>query len=393
MRILHVIASVAPRYGGPSAALPALCRAVMDRGHHVEVFTTDIDGPGRLPLPTSRPIRWHGVPTTVYRVRIRTYALAPALGLALRRVRDFDVVHVHSLYRFHTLAAALWCRRWGVPYVLRPHGSLDPYHRAVRRARKAISELLVERRALAGAAAVHCTSQAEAEAVTAFGARAPVVVLPLPVDVAAYARPADATNLLRRCPALRGRRLVTFLGRVTPKKGVDILVDAFARLAPQFPDVMLAIAGPDDGHLAVVRACVQAHGLGDRVSFLGLVTGEDKVALLQASTVLALPSLDESFALSVAEALAAGTPVVVSPGVALHREVAAAEAGLVAPRTPEGVADALARLLAEPERAARYGANGRTLATQVFAPERVGERLEALYRMAQGAAARRPRHR
>jgi glycosyltransferase involved in cell wall biosynthesis len=390
MRILHVIGGVAPRYGGPSAALPALCRAVMDRGHSVEVFTTDINGPGRLPVPIGRPISWQGVPTTVYRVRRpRAYALAPALGLALRRVREFDVVHVHSLYRFHLLAAALWCGRWGVPYVVRPHGSLNPYHRAVHRARKAVSELFVERRALNHAAAVHCTSQAEAEAVRAFGVRAPVVVVPLPVDVAAYARPADSTNLLRRCPPLRGRRLVTFLGRVTPKKGVDVLVDAFARIAPRFPDVVLAIAGPDDGHLAAVRARVRAHGLGDRVALLGLVTGEDKVALLQAATVLALPSLDENFALSVVEALAAGTPVVVSPGVALHREIAAAEAGLVAPRSPEGVARALETLLAEPHLAARRGANGQALAVRRFAPERVGERLEALYRAAQTARAKR----
>lgn len=391
MRILHVIGGVAPRYGGPSAALPALCRAVMDRGHHVEVLTTDIDGPARLPVPTGRPIPWQGVPTTVYRVqRPRAYALAPALGLALRRVREFDVVHVHSLYLFHTLAAALWCRRWGVPYVLRPHGSLSPYHRAVHGVRKTVYELLVERRTLGQAAAVHCTSQAEAEAVRAFGVRAPVVVVPLPVDVATYARPVDPTGLLRRCPpACRGRRLVTFLGRVTPKKGVDVLVDAFARFAPRFPDVVLVIAGPDDGHLAAVRARVQTHGLGERVCLLGLVTGEDKVALLQASTVLVLPSLDENFALSVAEALAAGTPVVVSPGVALHREIAAAESGLVAPRSPEGVARALTRLLAEPHLAVRCGANGRALAARLFAPERVGEQLEALYRSVRRTTGRR----
>lgn len=378
MRILHVIGGVAPRYGGPSAALPALCRAVMDRGHHVEVFTTDIDGPGRLPLPTGRPMVWQGVPTTVFPVRRpRAYAPAPALGLALRRVQAFDVVHIHSLYRFHTLAAAFWCRRRGVPYVLRPHGSLNPYHRATRRTLKAVYELLVERRNLDHAAAVHCTSQAEADAVKSLGMRAPVVVVPLPVEVARYARPAAPARSLTPPGA---RRLVTFLGRIAPKKGVDVLVDAFARIAPTFPDVALAIAGPDGGHLPEVVARVQVHSLVERVHILGHVAGEEKVTLLQASTVLALPSLDENFALSVAEALAAGTPVVVSPGVALHREIAAAGAGLVAPRTAEGVARALDRLLARPELAARCGTNGRALAVRLFAPERVGEQLEALYR-------------
>jgi glycosyltransferase involved in cell wall biosynthesis len=385
MRILHVIGGVAPRYGGPSAALPALCRAVMDRGHHVEVFTTDIDGPGRLPLPTGRPILWHGVSTTVFPVRRpRAYALAPALGLALRRVDEFDVVHIHSLYRFHTLAATFWCRRRGVPYVLRPHGSLNPYHRATRRTQKAVYELLVERRNLDRAAAIHCTSQAEADAVMALGVRAPVAVVPLPVEVSRYAwRTGPHLQARSGGPALHGRRLVTFLGRITPKKGADVLVDALARIAPDFPDVVLAIAGPDGGHLGEVLARVQAHGLTERVHVLGLVTGDEKVALLQASTVVALPSLDENFALSVAEALAAGTPVVVSPGVALHREIAAAGAGLVAPRAAESVARALARLLSEPALAARCSANGRALAARLFAPEQVGEQLEALYRAVQ----------
>jgi glycosyltransferase involved in cell wall biosynthesis len=383
MRILHVIGGVAPRYGGPSAALPALCRAVMDRGHHVEILTTDIDGPGRLPVPTGRPILWQGVVTTFFPVRRpRAYALAPTLGLALRRVREFDVAHIHSLYRFHTLAAALWCRRWRVPYIVRPHGSLNPAHRAVRRVPKAVYELLVERPNLNRAAAIHCTSQAEADAVMALAVRAPVAVVPLPVDVSAYAPRVDPAALLRRDPALRGRRLIGFLGRIAAKKGVDVLVDAFARVAPAFPDVTLAIAGPDGGHLATVRARVQAHGLAERVRFLGLITGEAKVALLQTATLLALPSLDENFALAVAEALAAGTPVVVSPGVALHQEIAAAEAGLVAPRSAAGVAQALTRMLSEPALAARLGANGRALAERRFAPQRVGERLEALYRAA-----------
>ncbi len=404
MRILHVIGSVAPRYGGPSAALPALCRAVMDRGHHVEVFTTDIDGPGRLPAPTGRPVRWRGVSTTFFPVRHpRGYVFAPGLGLALRRVREFDVVHIHSLYLFHTLAAALWCQRWRVPYVIRPHGSLNPYHRAAHRGRKAVYELLIERHNLNGAAAVHCTSEAEAEAVMALGVRAAVAVVPLPVDTARCAHPhpprsarhplplageggpaqPDRVRAPRRYPMLAGRRPVTFLGRITPKKGLDVLVAAFARIAPAFPDALLVIAGPDDhGHGATVRAQVAALGLDARTLFTGLLTGDDKVALLQASAALVLPSLDENFGLAVAEALAAGTPVVVSPGVAIHREIAAAGAGLVAPRTPDSVAGALGRLLAEPAFAARCGANGRALAERWLAPQRVGERLEALYRAA-----------
>jgi len=390
MRILHVIPSLAPRYGGPSAVTPEMCRALGDRGHNVEILTTDRDGPGRMPVQTGRPVEWRRVTTTFYRQHPpRQYASSLGLGTALRRrVPDFDVVHIHGLYLFPTAAAGHYCRRFNVPYLIRPHGTLDAYQRSRHRSRKAVYGALAERRNLDCAMGLHYTSAAERDQALSLGLHAPAFVVPLGVDVAGLDRPVNAEQLLRRWPPLTGQRLVTFLGRLADKKRVDLLLDAFNRIASSFPDIHLVIAGPDDDGLGpTLFARTKALGLHPRVSFLGLITGDLKTALLRRSHVFVLPSEDENFAVSAVEAMAVGVPVVVTPGVALHDQVTAADAGIVVPVAVDPLAQALHRLVENERLASSMGANARALARATFSWRRIAEELEQMY----GEAIRRRR--
>ncbi len=389
MKILHVIATVAPRYGGPSAALPVMCKALAARGHHVEVFTTNVDGPGTLPVPLGVPVTNDGFSTTYYpALWPRLYGTSPQLAGALHsRVREFDVVHIHSLYLFHTAVAAFCCRRRGVPYVIRPHGTLDAYHRARHHVRKALYEWLIERRNLDRAAGIHYTSLAEQQQAEAYGVTAPGFVVPLGVDVDAFRRRVDPEVLFARHPELRNRRLVTFVGRLAAKKGVDILIDAFALLVDQ-PDVHLVIAGSDDEGLGGrLAGQVRRLGLRSRVTFTGFVGGEAKMVLLQRSSVFVLPSADESFAVSVVEAMAAGVPVVVTEGVAIHGEIASAEAGSVVQRTSDALAAGIRGLLSDRTAAGVMGSNGRALTSKAYSWQSVADNLEDMYGQAMYACA------
>jgi glycosyltransferase involved in cell wall biosynthesis len=374
MRILHVIASLAPRYGGPSKVLPEMCTALAARGHDVEVFTTNIDGPSTLPVPVGVPQALGGATVTYFGAHWpRSYKSSLGLARALHdRVDSFDVVHIHSLYLFHTAAAALCARRCRVPYVIRPHGTLDPYHRARHRGRKAVQELLIERRNLDRAAAIHCTSLAEKAAIEPLRFRAPCLVVPLGVDVAEV-EPAAGAEAVETA-------LVTFLGRLTPKKGLDILLDAFAQVGSSRPDAHLTIAGPDDEGLGRrLHERARRLGLQSRVSLPGAVTGRAKDDLLRRSSVVVLPSKDENFGVSVVEAMAVGVPVVITNGVAIHHEVAEAGAGLVVSRTPASVASAVLRLLDDPAWRRRLGERGRRLVQTTFAWPGIAARLEEMY--------------
>jgi glycosyltransferase involved in cell wall biosynthesis len=382
MRILHVIGSLAPRYGGPSTVAPAMCRALAARGHHVELATTDMDGSGAGRDPADRATTLAGVPVTYRRVHWpRSYAASLGLGRWLRRhVERFDVVHIHSLYQFHTWYAARCCRRADVPYVVRPHGALDPYHLGQRRWRKALCTWLVEGRALDAAAGMHYTSIAEHQHAVGHRGRLPRgFVVPLGVELAP---PGQWDELLRRHPELAGRTLVTFLGRLTPKKRLDLLVDAFAAVAGADQRAHLVVAGPDDGVGPALRARIAALGLQARVSMLGLLTGPPKSALLRQSRVVALPSEDESFGVAVAEAMHAGTAVVVTDGVAIHREVAAARAGLVVAPLAEPLAEALLGFVRDEQTAAEAGRNGQALARSRWTWRQVAADLERMYQAA-----------
>jgi glycosyltransferase involved in cell wall biosynthesis len=314
------------------------------------------------------------------------------MAIMLRnRITEFDVLHVHSLYLFHTLIAGALCRRNSVPYIVRPHGTLDPYHRSIHRWRKAVYGTLFERRNLYGASAIHYTSVRERAFAEEAGVRTPAYVIPHGVDLRAFD---DTTEigLAPLPPDSADRLVITFLGRLTEKKGLDVLCDAFARISEAEPRAHLVIAGPDDEGLGLeISRWIHDRGLTRRVSLPGLVTDSAKAELLRRSTVFVLPSRDESFGVTVAEALAARTPVIVTKGVAIHGEIEDARAGFVVDRTPEAIGDALLRLLDDEQLRMRLGENGRALVESTYSWDRAGERLEEMYAAVVADPLRTPR--
>jgi len=298
------------------------------------------------------------------------------------RIPGADLVHVHGIYQFHTAAACLLAHRHSIPYVVQIHGALTPYHRSKKRWKKRPYEVLIERRSLKRAGAIIVMTQAEKESFAAWLPSAHTVVVPPAIDSSLFRQSDVRTGVLDTLPAGLGRRtLITFLGRLTEKKGLDVLLDAFHRLSGSHPDVQLVVAGPDDEGIGdgLTREAARL-GIADRVSLTGLVTGDAKRELLSASRVVALPSEDESFGVAIAEALAVGTPVVVTREVALADDILREGAGEVVPRDGAAFATAMARLLADDTAWSEIGARGRRFAEQSFSGEAVMTRLEDVYR-------------
>lgn len=380
LRVLHVIANVAPRYGGPSRAAQDMCRSMAARGHHVELFATNQDGNGVLPGRVGAPISADGYTTTLFDYFGPTgYPISRGLLQALRRrVGDFDVVDIHSVYQFHTLVASAVARRRGVPYIVRPHGTLDRYPSDRHRLRKALYMAVVERRSLDRAAAVHYTSDQERQESEETGLRAPGYVVPLGIDVSEFAQHTSEADLPGAIP--RNIPLVTYLGRLAEGKGLTTLAEAFARVLRKGNDAQLVVVGPDnDGLRARLEGRVADLGISSRVTFTGLVTGLHKVAVLQRSRLFVLPSRHENFGAAVVEAMASRVPVVVTKGVAIHPEIAAADAGHVVERTIEGVAEAIGHLLTDDAARERMASAALALARRSYSLEAMGEGLERMY--------------
>jgi len=382
IRILHVIADLSPEHGGPSKVGLELCQALVRLGHAVSLYTTNADGRGVLDVPTDQPMLADGVTVRYFPIgRFRRWGFSGALGQALRSdIPDFDIVDIHSLYLFHTCMAAYYCRHSGVPYLIRPHGTLDPFLRRKSRLKKAVYNFLIEKRNLDNAAAIHYTSQDEMDlAHAALRIRAPGVVVPLGLNVAEYAA-VPARGISRsRFPEIGGKFMVLFLGRLNFKKGLDLLAQAYGLIARQRPDIHLVIAGPaEEDYGRQVRAWLADEGVLERVTFTGMLRGSDKLAAFAAADVFVLPSYTENFGLAVVEAMACGLPVIISNQVNIWREIARAKAGLIVKCDSNELAAALLTAMDDSEWK-RLGERGKRLVQEEFTWDRSAQQMATVY--------------
>lgn len=345
MRCTHVIPYMAARAGGPVVVVDRLCRQIARRGIEPIVLTTDLhadatsDGTEpRVPSPGGVSAGGGGdYDLRCYRSLSRRFGYSPALAAALDEiVPTCDLVHVHTLWTHATAAAVRACRRHGVPYVVMPHGMLDPHSRARKPLRKFLYGHLFEFRRVRSAAGVIYTTPEERElaepTVGPVAGGAPSYVVPLGADEPPRSRDTLARKFLASRPHLADKKIVTFLSRIHPKKGLDLLIPAFAKVAARVPQAHLLIVGPDEAPTwSRVRRQIEQLGLQGHVTRIDMLHGDMKWSALAASTLFVLPSYQENFAIAVAEALRIGTPVVISNRVNIWRTVEAGGGGRVVP--------------------------------------------------------------
>jgi glycosyltransferase involved in cell wall biosynthesis len=380
MRIAHLIASADPGWGGPSGVLRGMTAALVARGHEVAVFSTDAAPRGAR---TSAPAAdGFGPAVEVRRVRVDlSRAPYPSLAYAAllaRQLGRYDVAHVHGLFTLPTTTALVAARALGVPVVLRPCGMLDPWSLTQRGALKAVWWRRLDGPLALGAACLHASTPHEAESVARALSllpsrcpRPPIREAPQGVPPAA----APASGLPHPRPYL------LFLGRVAEKKGLPLLVEAFARLLARAPRPLdLLIVGPDErGHADVVRAEVARHGLADRVHLLGPVFDPAaKSSLYAHAEAFCLPSADENFGVALVEAAGFGVPLVVTPAVGLAPHILAHSAGRVSEPEAGALAEALEAVLASRD---AFGRAATAFAGEFTWPRRILA-IEALYREA-----------
>lgn len=378
LSILHVLTTRAARYGGPPR-MAELCTALSRLGHRVELVSTTVDGPYDLDVPTGIAVQEDGFVATAFPVsypREYTFSL-PLVRWLWRNVTRFDVVHIHSVYRFTTVAAALVCRIRSVPYVLHPHGALTAYHQARHRWRKGLYERLVDRPIAHHAETVIWESDREqAEAVEVGWPAGSMVWSGVWV-------PALSDADVRRDGE------IVFLGRLAEKKGVDVAVDALPLVLEAHPHAYLRVIGPsEEVELSALVARAAELGIDDRVRFEGVLHGAEKDDALRRASVHVFPSADESFGASAIEAMAYATPVVLTRAFPFFDELDRAGGCIVTDRTPEAVAEGVSMLLGDRNKAEEIGHIGRTFVASRFAWDVIARELERLYRGMTGSRTR-----
>jgi len=301
----------------------------------------------------------------------------------LRRViREFDIVHVHSLWLFPQFAAQCVARAQAVPYVVSPHGALDPYMRRRGRARKALTDVLWQRQMLREATLLHITTEEEGLLIADIAPGTPRHTVPVGIWADRFERGGDGARFRSRFLGGSDAQVVLFLGRITYKKGLDLLIESFARVARASQGALLVLAGPDDENLRPrLEHQARKQGLADGVVFIGPVYGDDRADALSAATVWALSSYTENFGIAVMEALAAGLPTVVSTEVNLADAIRQHEAGIVARTDADEFGAALVALLADEGARVGFAHRARAFAA-TYDWSVVGPQLAGMYRRA-----------
>jgi glycosyltransferase involved in cell wall biosynthesis len=346
MRLLHVIASIRAAGGGPVEAVRGLSAVHLRGGHFVEVASLDDPGDHEV---RSFPLPLHAVGPAR-----NTYSFAPLFVPWLRRNRTrYDAVIINGLWQYHSFGAWRALRGSTTPYYVFPHGMLDPWFKRsfpLKHLKKSLYWPWADYRVLRDARAVLFTCEKEKLLAPQSFALYRANSLVTGLGTTSPPRDVDATAFLERYPELRGKRLLLFMGRLHPKKGCDLLLEAYAATIAKDPAWRLVFAGPDD--LQWQRALeARAHALriADRVVWTGMLRDTLKWSALAAAEVFALPSHQENFGIAVAESLACGVPVLISREVNIWHEIESANAGLVAPDTVAGTTELLERWQQLPE--------------------------------------------
>ncbi len=390
MLIRHVIASLDPAQGGPPRVAVQLaaaqrllgCRVGVISQEHPQRLSQTLDFAEQLRPGASQMIQLEPVGCSMQR-RLGL-VLAEATRQALQDCPAGEtVLHIHGLWDVSSLLAARHARRLQIPYVVRPAGMLEPWCMEQKPVRKRLAWLAGYRQMLCHAAAIHTTSQQEAENVQRLGIATPIAVIPHGVDI-----PATPLADLHAAREKQPQRTLLFLSRVQRKKGLLNLIEAWSAVQEDFPQWRLVIAGPDeDGHTAEVQAAAQQRSARN-ITFAGPVFGEAKQRLLASSHLLVLPTQSENFGVVVAEALANGLPVITTtaaPWQDLHTHRCGWWTGVTAATLTSTLRQAL-RTTDETRR--QMGQRGQQLVQEKYTWPQMAARTVALYKQISGVGDR-----
>ena len=385
IRVLHVISSLDRRAGGTAATVVNLAQAQSALGMTVTVAATWCAGEDLLPADE---LRRRGVAVELIGPCFKTLAWHRHIAPTIRQqVTSSDVVHVHGVWEEIQHQAAKACRRAAIPYVMLPQGMLDPWSLAQRRMKKAVYLFCRLRRDLNGAAAMHFTTDIECDLVAPLRLAPRIIIEPLGVDLAEFENLPPRGTFRGRFPQLGQRRILLFLSRLHYKKGLDLLLTAFARV--RTPDIVLVLAGPvEAAYRAQLEQIIAAQGLEDAVVFTGMLHGAERIAALAEAELFVLPSHQENFGIAVVEALAAGTPVLISNQVNIWRSVVEAGVGAAVATNVDVLAQELARWLRDPALRAAAAARARPFVWANFDWTEIARRWEKHYQRLRGAADR-----
>lgn len=373
MKILQVIPAISTIYGGPSTAILTIAKSLIQKGVQVDVVTTNADGNKNLNVPLKMRVEKEKIGFYFFQRQIGEWKYSwPLTRWLNNHIINYDIIHIHAVFCYPSWPASRIAKKYDIPYIIRPAGILDPWCIQQKNIKKRIYYNLVEKKNLQMASAIHVTSQLEERSLNHLGFHKNIFVIPHAVE--------NTKFVLKKSPEDENAMRLIFLSRLDPKKGISILLDAMKILVKWNKSIQLTIAGDGNNeYISNLINKIHRLNLENNIKFIGYVDGEKKIEILRQHHLFILPSLQENFALSAAEGLSLGIPVIVSNKVGLAHEIKEYDAGIV---VPVGQATPLAEavmLLWHKEQWNKCSQNAIALAKQRLTMDTLGQNLLQLY--------------
>lgn len=399
MKILAIIPKYWPafQYGGPVIALHYLNKVLVKKGIDVTVYTTNADLNGVVPV--NEKVNIDGVKVTYFGfensfefITKSGWRFSRQLTQALEKdLKIFDLIYIVTIWSYPTTVGAYYCRKYRKPYIIAPQGMLYPDLFYKKIWKKWPYYQLVIKKDLRDASAIHYTTEDEAEKTHLFlKLNNQTIIIPNGIDLSGFSGLPDKETFKIRYPHIRGKKIILFLGRINWKKGLDILVKAYAMLIKERADVHLLIVGGDEtGYIKKVKGWLKQHrlnyidyGLDDKshtqdtqVTFTRMLSGKEKIEAYAGSDIFVLPSYSENFGVAVAEAMASGIPVVISNKVGIYKDVERNSAGIVIRPDSKSLYQATKLLLEDANLGKELAINARKLVEESYDIDKVADKM------------------
>jgi len=385
LKVLHVIPSVAPCRGGPSKAIIEMVQALRQLGVDAEIATTNDDGPIKLDVELNTLIEYRGVPIRFFNrfsppikaIREFAYSYNFTRWLA-KHINDYDLIHIHAIFSYCSTKAMRIARKHGIPYIVRPIGQLEAWSLKQSKTRKAKYLELIERDNLINAGAVHFTAESEKTQALELIPELVPTVIPLGIELPILIRDAS-TKMVERWQLKDGIATIVYLSRLHPKKGLELLLTALARLDELEFQLVIAGDGEPD-YLHELKLLAEQLKISQHCHFIGFVQGVEKNTLLQGAELYALTSHSENFGIAVLEALANASPALISQQVALAEQVEKEQLGYVTELDVESIKDALSSALTNIEQLNQIGNKARRYIEQNYQWRAIAKQLLDIYK-------------
>jgi glycosyltransferase involved in cell wall biosynthesis len=306
---------------------------------------------------------------------------SPELKRELRkRIDEADILHLHQIWDYPLWVASKLARKFGKPYIVTPHGIFCQAWR-YGSIKKQIYLWLIANSIMNEASAVHAVNSYEIDGFKKIGLHSPYVVIPNGIETEKYCLTDPPGNAEKIWPNLRGKKVVLFLGRLSPEKGLDILLESWKTTIKAEPEAMLVIAGPDyKGYSVALKNLANKYKILGNILFTGIIQGEEKITLLYNTDVFVQPSYSEVYSLAVLEALASGKPCIITKGCNFP-EVQELGAGYVVPTgNKEALSIALIKTLSLSKiQRKKMGESGRQLVIKKFTVDIMARKMMTVY--------------